>query len=174
MAQKAKKTNVATTVTKTGTEMKNSGKALADVDAINPKPANTEDSEVDDFDEDDKSFSPMDHEYAASMWGPNAARYLQPADLRVPCEDEYYFWAERASGALYSSMSYEHACEFAAQAVRMRVENNPQGFIAELIHLMKRQRPFSMTEFCMTIARDTIAELLFIPGKKLAEAKGER
>jgi hypothetical protein len=125
--------------------------------------AATDDDEI-------RTSPPISSHEAWCLGGDNAQKYIAPVKPEIPCEDEYYFWADSEYGKVYKAAPYNLVCDFTAQAVKRYIKQRPQEFLAELTSTMQYQEPFSMQEFCLEIALTTLAEFMYVPGKKLEEA----
>ena len=124
--------------------------------------------------EESKVFPPMIAAVAKSWGGDNASRYVKPVNRDVHCESEFYWWAESAVTGVFAAAPYAQVCDFTAQAVKLYIKERPQEFLQELTCAMMHQEPFSMAEFCLKTAIHMLADLMFVPGKKLAEAIGDK
>ena len=118
-----------------------------------------------------ESYPPASTEEFAKNYGLNGARYLAPVVMETPCEEDFYWRMEPLARAILNDVPYDAACDFVAQAFRRVVLTRPQSFLEELTHQMRIVEPLSMTEFCYDLAVNELADLLFVPGKKLQAAK---
>lgn len=96
--------------------------------------------------------------------------YLHGKVAGIPPDTEYWCVVEECGMDMFESAPYAVKCEAVMKMFTHALKNQPDKVLRDMLAAMNSDS-FSMAEFSWDFAKDYLADLLFIPGKKANAAR---
>ena len=96
--------------------------------------------------------------------------YCRSKIAGIPPDTEYWCAVEEAGMGMLESAPYAVKCEAVMRMFAHALKNQPDKVLRDMLAAMNSDS-FSMAEFSWEFAKDYLADLLFIPGKKANAAR---